>query len=35
LGERVWGSLGVDWVVEEEGGGEEEEEKQYDMVDVI
>jgi len=35
LGERVWGSLGVDWVVEEEEGGEEEEEKQYDMVDVI
>lgn len=35
MGERVWGSLGVDWVVEEEEGGEEEEEKQYDMVDVI
>jgi len=29
LGERGWGSWGVDWVVEEE------EEKQYDMVDVI
>jgi len=38
LGERVWESWGVDWVVEEEEEEEqeeEEEEKQYDMVDVI
>jgi len=38
LGERGWGSWGVDWVVEEEEEEEqeeEEEEKQYDMVDVI
>jgi len=37
LGERVWESWGVDWVVEEEEEEEqeEEEEKQYDMVDVV
>ncbi len=38
MGERVWESWGVDWVVEEEEEEEqeeEEEEKQYDMVDVI
>ncbi len=38
MGERVWESWGVDWVVEEEEEEEEqeeEEEKQYDMVDVV
>ncbi len=43
MGERVWGSWGVDWVVEEEEEEEqeeeeeeeEEEEKQYDVVDVV